>query len=113
MPKSTPQRTAAAKKHLIHSLDPATTFSWKSTGGINMAAYSKTILVLANSRKISGRCVAGKELVGTGFGGWIRPVSLRPAGELSEADRQFQDGTDPKLLDVVEIPMSRHLPHGF
>lgn len=78
-----------------------------------MAAYSKTIIVLANSRKISGRCVAGKELVGTTFGGWVRPVSLRPAGELSEADRQFQDGTDPKLLDVVEIPMSKHLPHGF
>jgi hypothetical protein len=43
----------------------------------------------------------------------VRPVSLRPAGELSEADRQFQDGSDPKLLDIVEIPMSKHLPHGF
>jgi hypothetical protein len=78
-----------------------------------MAVYSKTIVVLANSRKISGRCIAGKELVGTAFGGWVRPVSLRPAGELSEADRQFQDGPDPKLLDVVEIPMSQHLAHGF
>jgi hypothetical protein len=78
-----------------------------------VAAYSKTIVVLANSRKASGRCVAGKELIGNAFEGWIRPVSLRPAGELSEADRQFQDGTDPRLLDVVEIPMSRHLPHGF
>lgn len=78
-----------------------------------MAAYTKKIIVLANSRKISGRCVAGKEIVGSGFGGWIRPVSLRPAGELSEADRQFQDGADPKLLDIVEIPMTKHLPHGF
>src|SRR3954454_3491042 len=78
-----------------------------------MAAYSKTIVVLANSRKISGRCVAGKEVAGTGFGNWIRPVSARPVGELSEGDRQFQDGTDPKLLDVITIPMSKHSPHGF
>jgi hypothetical protein len=79
-----------------------------------MTEYSKRIICLANSRKISGRCVAGKEIDGNGgFGGWIRPVSLRPAGELSEADRQFQDGTDPKLLDVVDIRMVRHVPHGF
>ena len=78
-----------------------------------MSAYSKTIIVLANSRKISGRCIAGKEIAGSAFGGWVRPVSLRPAGELSEADRQFQDGADPKLLDVVQIPMVKHHPHGF
>lgn len=78
-----------------------------------MAAYSKTIVVLANSRKISGRCVAGKEVDGTGLGDWVRPVSARPAGELSEGDRQFQNGTDPKLLDVIQIPMSKHSPHGF
>src|SRR3979490_2003516 len=78
-----------------------------------MAKYTKKIVVLANSRKISGRCVAGKEIAGGAFGGWIRPVSLRPAGELSEADRQFQDGTDPKLLHVVDIRMARLVPHGL
>jgi len=41
------------------------------------------------------------------------PRQLAPRRELSEADRQFQDGTDPKLLDVVEIAMSKHLAHGF
>jgi hypothetical protein len=40
-------------------------------------------------------------------------VSARPNAELSEADRRFQDGTDPKLLDVVRIPMAKYSPHGF
>jgi hypothetical protein len=75
--------------------------------------YVKRIICLANSRKISGRCVAGKEVAGNGFGGWIRPVSSRPAGELSEYDRSYQNGVDPKLLDVIDIQMTQHAPHGF
>ncbi len=75
--------------------------------------YSKTIICLANSRKMTGRCVAGKEIAGGKIGGWIRPVSVRPAGELSEEDRRFQNGQDPKLLDVIRIPMIEHRPYGF
>ncbi|MGJ5070816.1 dual OB domain-containing protein [Bradyrhizobium oligotrophicum] len=79
-----------------------------------MAKYSKTIVVLANSRKISGRCIAGKTIQTNGtIGDWIRPVSSRQAGELSEKERQFSDGTDPKLLDVVEIQMHKPVPHGY
>jgi hypothetical protein len=78
-----------------------------------MSEQVKRIVVLANSRKVSGRCIAGKEVSSNGFIDWVRPVSLRPAGELSEADRQFSDGTDPKLLDVVDIYMTKHAPHGF
>jgi hypothetical protein len=75
--------------------------------------YMKRIICLANSRKISGRCIAGKEIAGNGFGGWIRPVSSRPAGELSEYDRHYQNGVDPKLLDIIDIQMTQHTPHGF
>src|ERR1700742_4747290 len=75
--------------------------------------YVKRIICLANSRKISGRCIAGKEIAGKGFGGWIRPVSNRLTGELSEYDRHYENGVDPKLLDVIDIQMTQHAPHGF
>lgn len=72
---------------------------------------SKTILCLANSKKKSGRCVAGREVKTGGAGGWVRPVSSRPMEEVSETERQYEDGTDPKVLDVIEIPLIKHKPH--
>src|SRR6266404_1906291 len=75
--------------------------------------YTKTIICLANSRKITGRCVAGKELISGKVGAWIRPISGRPSGELSEEDRRFENGQDPRLLDVITIPMIEARPHGF
>jgi hypothetical protein len=37
----------------------------------------KRIVCLANSRKMSGRCLAGRELINGLPGGWVRPVSAR------------------------------------
>ena len=71
---------------------------------------SKTILILANSRKPSGRCIAGIEIRGNRGADWIRPVSAREHGEVSERERQYADGTDPKVLDVVRIPVLEHAP---
>jgi hypothetical protein len=75
--------------------------------------YTKTIICLANSRKITGRCVAGKEVGSGGPGAWVRPISGRQTGELSEEDRRYENGQDPKLLDIVRIPMVEPKPHGF
>lgn len=75
--------------------------------------YTKVILCLANSRKTSGRCLAGKEFGEGKIGNWIRPVSAREKGELSEEDRRFENGKDPTLLDIVEIPMTEPKPHGY
>ncbi|MEM5501213.1 hypothetical protein WNY59_06385 [Ahrensia kielensis] len=78
-----------------------------------MQKYSKTILCLANSRKTSGRCIAGRELVNNKLGDWIRPVSARDSGELSELDRRYKNGRHPQVLDIIRIPMLAPNPHQF
>jgi hypothetical protein len=75
-----------------------------------MANYVKRIVCLANSRKHSGRCIAGKEVLDGAYGGWIRPVSARPSAELSEEERRYSDGDDPQVLDIVGIPMLAPAP---
>lgn len=69
----------------------------------------ETIVCLANSRKISGRCVAGKR---TGDNSWFRPISNRAGHEISELDRRYSDGKTAQLLDVIEIPCIEESPHG-
>ena len=71
------------------------------------------IVCLANSRKLSGRCIAGRELVADRPGAWVRPVSARERQEVSEYERQYQDGSDPKLLDIVDVPLLEHRPTDY
>ncbi|HEX8202523.1 MAG TPA: hypothetical protein VF590_18745 [Isosphaeraceae bacterium] len=72
-----------------------------------------TVICLANSRKPpSGRCIAGKEKAGDGYGRWIRPVSMRPTHEISEEERRFEDGSLPELLEVIEVPIMGPTPVG-
>lgn len=73
--------------------------------------YTKRIVCLANSRKMSGRCIAGLEIEGDRIGGWIRPVSGRPSEEIALSDRRFENGSEPELLDILEIPMLEPRPH--
>ena len=72
------------------------------------------IVCLANSRRAGGRCVAGKELQPDGRPGpWVRPVSSRSSEEVSDLERQYADGSEPRLLDVIEIPFFDPVPSGF
>lgn len=71
--------------------------------------YTKQIVCLANSYKHpNGRCVAGKETPG---GVWIRPVSTRPTHEVALGECRFADNTLPRLLDVIQVPLSEPAPH--
>jgi hypothetical protein len=46
-----------------------------------------------------------------GFREWIRPISDRPSQEISEEERRFENGTDPKLLDIIQVEMIEPRPH--
>ena len=74
---------------------------------------TQTLVVLANSCKNNGRCLAGKRLTNGRFGGWVRPVSAHPTGALTLADQALTDGTTPALLDVVTVPVRGPAPMGF
>ncbi len=76
-------------------------------------AVVKRLLCLANSRKLNGRCVAGIELAGEQRLGWVRPVSAREHEEVSEYERQYEDGSDPRVLDVMDVPLLEARPKGY
>lgn len=75
--------------------------------------YTKKIVCLANSRKMSGRCIAGKEVLDDGYGEWIRPISRRETAEISEEEMRFENGETPEPLDIIEIPMKEYKPNEF
>jgi hypothetical protein len=68
---------------------------------------AQQIVCLANSRKNGGRCVAGKIL---GSNSWLRPVGASPTQELTHRELRYADGSEPKLLDLVEVGLLRHQP---
>ncbi|MGA2543698.1 MAG: hypothetical protein ABSG78_19290 [Verrucomicrobiota bacterium] len=82
--------------------------------GSNRSMISKTMIVLANSVKRSGRCLAGKEVVRSGdkwkVRNWIRPVATPDGGEVSVYSMTQALGHHPNLLEILEIPLARAVP---
>lgn len=74
---------------------------------------TKVLVCLANSRKHNGRCIAGIELVEGQPTAWVRPVSGRAGAEVSEYERQYPDGSDPRVLDLINVPLLKASPDGY
>lgn len=78
-----------------------------------MADYTAKFVCFANSRKLSGRCVAGKQFEGPNRGLWVRPISSVGGGQLSKTDRSYEGGAEPSLLDVVEVVLTHKANHAY
>lgn len=76
-------------------------------------SIDKIVICLAVSRKLSGRCIAGIEIVSPGKLNWIRPVSDREHEEVSETERQYEDGSDPQVLDIIKVPLLHPKPKAY
>lgn len=74
----------------------------------------KRIGCFANSRKLGGRCIAGKEWLTDGLPGqWIRPVSDREFEEVSVYEQRYRDGREPRVLDIMDVPVLWANPKTF
>ena len=59
------------------------------------------------------RCIAGKELLEDGLpGAWVRPVSNRENEAVNGIERQYRDGSEPAVLDVIDVPLVEARPNG-
>lgn len=72
--------------------------------------HFKRLVCLANSRKGGERCVAGMVVDSQQ---WIRPVSARINHEISRQERQYKDGTDPRVLDIIDVPLLHRRPSSY
>jgi hypothetical protein len=68
---------------------------------------SVDLICLANSKKLGGWCIAGWRADG---GGWIRPVANTGHGELYPGIMKLPDGSQPRTLDLLRIPLKEPRP---
>jgi hypothetical protein len=77
--------------------------------------YIRTIVCLANSTKHHpSRCIAGKEWSILGAGRWLRPVCDYNVNEgaIPVTSSRLQNGLQPQVLDILQIPFDSASPHG-
>lgn len=71
--------------------------------------FYERIVCLANSRKKSGRCIAGKRITNKT---WCRVISGRPSHEISPPELRYSSGKLADIFDVIEIPCLEKSPSG-
>lgn len=66
------------------------------------------LICLANSNKMRGRCIAGLRIDG---GGLVRPIaSDTDHGQLYLRHFRLDDGTEPKVLDIMGVDLVQAAP---
>jgi len=65
------------------------------------------LICLANSRKLSARCIAGLR---TDTGEWVRPVSQAEHGELTYPQRSLGADGEPQNFDVIRVGFAKATP---
>jgi hypothetical protein len=73
-------------------------------------SYRQRIVCLASSWKHAGRCIAGKEVLPSGYGQWVRPVNARPKAGISDEERRCADGSLAVPLDILDISCEQPVP---
>jgi len=77
---------------------------------IQLSANNRiTLVCLANSTKIGGRCVAGKQLINGKIGPWIRPVGNINGGPIFNP--QYRNGDLVDVMDVIGLEAVKHVPY--
>ncbi|MDW1637133.1 MULTISPECIES: dual OB domain-containing protein [unclassified Vibrio] len=78
---------------------------------------SVVMVLLAKSYKPGGRCIAGRkvEFIGekeVALGDWVRPVADDGTGKgaLTSDMYTYEDGTEARVLDIVEVPIVKAFP---
>ena len=65
------------------------------------------IIILANSRKMRNRCIAGVDVQN---GAWVRPCFETGEEGIPWSIRKI-DNAEPQLLDIIAIPLANDGPH--
>lgn len=83
-----------------------------NSDGANGEEYERDIIILANSRKYKGHCIAGKDIK---TGEWVRvvPDNEDHAFSAKELIKLYGDYNGPELLEVVSIPLSYKIPSNY
>src|SRR5207247_2448712 len=79
----------------------------------DMATF-KRILILANSIKLGGRCLAGREILLNGeseyrIGPWLRPVSHVDGREIKYMERFYWPQDPVKVGDFAEVALGEKM----
>jgi DNA-binding MarR family transcriptional regulator len=74
--------------------------------------YIREIIILANSIKHNGRCIAGKDIKS---GEWVRIVPLNENRAFTDAElyELYGDRKGPELLDIISIAFSYKKPLNY